>query len=51
MKKYNKRHFVTSKGDLFPHFLPHGETGGETLANEQPKLDEIWEWLGNPDDY
>ena len=51
MKKNKIRHYRTSKGDLFPHFLPNGETGGETLANEQHTLDEIWEWLGNPDKY
>lgn len=49
MKKYNIRHYETLKLDLFPQEFPTGETGGETLANEQPTLDEIWEWLGDPD--
>lgn len=51
MKKYNKRHFVTSKGVLFPRVFPQGKQGGETLANEKPTLDDIWEWLSDQDDY
>ena len=50
MKKNNKRHYETSKGDLFPRVFPQGKQGGETLANEQPTLDEIWEWLSEPND-
>ena len=49
MKKYNMRHYETLLDELFPQEFPTGETGGETLANEQPTLDEIWEWLGNTD--
>ena len=50
MKKYNKRHYETSKGDLFPRVFPQDKQNGETLANEQPTLDEICEWFGDPDD-
>ena len=50
MKKYNKRHYETLKRGLFPRVFPQGKQGGETLANEQPTLDEIWEWFGDQDD-
>lgn len=50
MKKNKIRHYETLYGDLFPRVFPHGKQGGETLANEQPTLDEIWEWLGDLDD-
>ena len=48
MKKNKMRHYETSKGDLFPRVFPQGKHGGETLVNEQPTLDEIWEWVGRP---
>ena len=51
MKKNKTAHFGASKGDLFPHMFTQGKQSGETLANEQPTIDEIWEWLGNPDEY
>ena len=51
MNKYKIGHYETLNGDLFPHMFPQGKQGGETLANEQPALDEIWEWLGDPDAY
>lgn len=35
----------------FPHCCPRGENGGETESNEQPTIDEIWEWLGDKDKY
>ena len=49
MKKYNIRHYETLSDWLFPQEFPTGETGGETLANEQPTPDEILEWFGDPD--
>lgn len=39
MKKYNKRHYETSKGDLFTRVFPQGKQGGETLENKHPTLD------------
>ena len=51
MKKYKTGHYETLKVALFTQKLPSGETGGETLANEHPTIDEIWKWLGDPDAY
>ena len=49
MKKNKMRHFETLNGDLFPQCFPNAKNGGETKQDEQPTLDEIWEWLGNSD--
>jgi hypothetical protein len=43
MKKNKIRHYETLYGYLFPRVFPHGKHGGETLVNEEPTLDEIWE--------
>lgn len=51
MKKYKTGHFETSKQGFVSPMFPQGKQGGETLANEQPTLDEIWEWFENPDEY
>ncbi len=50
MKKNKMRHYETLKRGLFPRVFPQGKQDGETLVNEQPTLDDIWEWLGDPDD-
>ena len=65
MRKYKMRHYETLKAGLFPQAFPQGKNGGETKHGEmldepqmdhnpepqQPALDKIWEWLGNPDEY
>lgn len=61
MTKYKMRHYETISMGLFPRMFPLGKNGGETKSEEpqlghdpepqQPTLDEIWEWLGNPDEY
>lgn len=65
MKKYKMRHYETLKRGLFPQVFPQGENGGETKQNKmldepqmdrnpephQLTLDEIWAWIGNPDEY
>ena len=35
---------------VFPQTFPQAQNGGET-QDEQPSLEDIWKWLGNPDDY
>ena len=65
MKKNKMRHYETLKGDLFPQVFPQAENSGETkcgkiddkpqqghgIEPQQPSIQEIWEWLGNPDEY
>lgn len=51
MKKNNKRHCKTLNTGFVSPLFPQGKQGGETLANEKPTLDELWEWLGDPDKY
>ena len=65
MKKNKMRHFETLKRDLFPQVFPQAENSGETkcgkiddkpqqghgIEPQQPSIQEIWEWLGNPDEY
>ena len=61
MKKYKTGHYETLKGALFTQTFPHAKNGGETNREEpllghdqEPQrkmLDELWEWIGNPDEY
>ena len=65
MKKNKIRHFETLKRGLFPQSFPQAQNSGETkcgkiddkpqqghgIEPQQPPLDEILEWLGNPDKY
>ena len=65
MKKNKMRHFETLKRDLFPQVFPQAENSGETkcgkiddkpqqghgMEPQQPSIQEIWEWLGNPNEY
>ena len=51
MAKYKTRQNKTNLDGLFPQMFPRDKIGGETNQDEQPSLDEIWEWFGNPDDY
>lgn len=65
MKKNKMRHYETLIDGMFPQVFPQGENGGETktkknvdspqqghgIEPQHPTLDEIWEWLGNPDTY
>ena len=41
------RHYM---GICFPECFPRANRVGKLWQNEQPTLDEIWEWLGDPDD-
>ena len=63
MEKYKMRHYETLDGDLFPQAFSNAQmvgkqkpikTNGEPLKDygpesQQPSIDEIWEWLGDPD--
>ena len=65
MKKNKMRHFETLKRDLFPQVFPQAKNSGETksakivdspqqghgIEPQQPTIDEIWDWLGNPNEY
>ena len=65
MGKYKMRHYETLYGDLFPQAFSNAKmagkqkpikTNGEPLkdyvpTSQQPSIDEILEWLGDPDKY
>lgn len=54
MKKDKILRNKTYLDGMFPQVFPQGKMGGETNQDEpynQPSVGEIWEWLGNPDEY
>ena len=51
MKKDKTRQYETLLDGMFPQCFPRGKKVGKQKQDEQPTLDEIWEWLGNPDEY
>ena len=65
MKKNKMRHYETLWDEMFPQVFPQAKNSGGTksakivdspqqghgIEPQQPTLDEIWEWLGNPDKY
>ena len=65
MKKNKMRHYETLIDGMFPQVFPQGKNSWETktakivdspqhghgIEPKQPTIDEIWEWLGNPDTY
>ena len=51
MKKDKTLRNKTYLDGVFPQVFPHAQTDGETNLDDQPSLDKIWDWLGNPDDY
>lgn len=50
MSKYKIGHYETLQRCSFPQVFTPQNIAGETEQNQQPSLDEILEWLGNPDD-
>lgn len=58
MKKDKMGQKETILVGMFPQCFPTPEISGETKQEQegakpdlQPMLDEVWEWLGNPDEY
>ena len=51
MKKDKILRNKTYLDELFSQTFPHARIGGETKQDEQPTLNEIWDWLGNPHEY
>lgn len=65
MEKYKMRHYETLYVDSFPQAFPEAKnmgkqkpikTNGEPLKDygpesHQPSIDDILEWLGDPDKY
>ena len=49
MKKDKTLRNKTYLDGVFPQVFPQAQIGGETKQDEQPTLNEIWDWLGNPD--
>jgi len=49
MKKNDTGHFETFQRCLFPQVFPNAENGGETRQEQQPTIDEIWDWLDHPE--
>ena len=65
MEKYKTRHYETLNGDMFPQAISNAQMVGKQKPikikeeplkdyvpeSQQPSIDEIWEWLGDPDKY
>ena len=50
MKKNKIGHYKTLKAEMFPKISPPPPKCGETIEENQPTINEIWDWFGNPED-
>ena len=51
MKKDKILRNKTYLDGMFPQVFPQAQMGGETNRDEHPSLEDIWIWLGNPNEY